>query len=404
VGDAVQAVRDAVPTSRHARLLFSMVEDLLGDSGYVESTKGGVERRLYARDGQDYVPWPVLSLNTEGRIGHVVMIRGPEEPPAPQGRERRLRNLSAGEIIVHDSAESVTVTYGEDGRWFETASTDEPLLWVEEGLAAERGGPTERFAAYVAGLRRKPPTLRMPVPLPGALQGAWVTGRRGIRHALFHGRVPDDAAWVAADGYDGIALGWGATREEALEHWRGEVERLQPRPPAPREPSGPPPPGGFTVRTARADGETPEPAPGNTPAAVVELRPLPSFKSPCGAWTRLLGDYGECIPALLHQDVAGFTLVGYALAAVLATVPGGGGLADLEGILDEIPALSPDARVAPHRDYNCVLTIYEILERGTHELAPRACESMRSDGFDPGVLDPRRLLWQVVRQRWRDLE
>jgi hypothetical protein len=48
---------------------------------------------------------------------------------------------------------------------------------------------------------------------------------------LFEGTVPTTARWLAADGFAGTALGWGATRQEAEAAWQAEVGRVRPKAP-----------------------------------------------------------------------------------------------------------------------------------------------------------------------------
>jgi len=392
MGNAVETVRDAVPTSRHARMLFSMVADRLGDAAYVESFNEETQLALFTRKENDYVPWPRLRVDLRGRMSHVKTIVGPAEPPPPKGRKRNLRNLGPGEVVVHDGPESITVTYGDDGRCVEASESRNPLPAVASAMSGGAGGPTERLAEFVAALDHGPAVVHMPVPLPGILRGVWATGRRAIRHALFHDKVPHDARWVAADGYDGAALAWGATRDEALTRWREEVERLRP---APREKAKPvdPPPGAFPLKVARADGERPEPAPENTPAAVVRLDPPPAGPCPFGAWTRVLGDYGEVVSAARRGDVAGFTMIGEPLMEKL-------GKDGLER-LDEILAQAPPQRDQWSREYNSVTTFFEV---AGDPPAARPCEGSHGDAFDPDRLRAELVRQWVVRQRWRDLE
>ena len=413
----VRLVRDAMPTSRHAAMFFRMVQDLLGRDAYVESADDGKRLVLFrrARSGEtDYVPWPLVSFGIGGRLSHIVMLRGPEEgspPPAQERRPPRVRNLGPGEVMVHDGPDSITVSYGEDGCWFETSRSANPralagvVAALEPRTARVVGLAVELLAEYVAGLdpeRHGPATVIMPVCLPGALRGVYGQGLRAIRHALFHGRVPDDARWVATDGYDGIALAWGDSRNEVLERWRNEVERLRPVPRRRKESQQPEaPPGAITISAPRADGERPEPAPKNTPAVVVPLEPLPRGEPPFGAWTRLLGRYGATAPAGLRRDVAGFTLVGDKLLETL----GPNGLARLDEALAQVPPLPDFPEISrPGIERNSRTTFYRIGDEQDGLPAATIDESVQCAEFDPGLLDADIARRRIVRHRWRDLE
>jgi len=408
----VRLVRDAVPTSRHATMLFRMIEQLLGEEGHVESANGGTRLALFrrARSGPaDYVPWPLVSLSIGGQLSQVVPLWGSEDwrPPPAQDRDPpRLRNLGPGQLIVHDGPESITVTYGDDGCWFETTRSADPraLAGVVEALEPRTARPVELVADFVAGFdpeRHGPATVHMPVCLSCALRWVSDRGLRAIRRALFHGRLPDDARWVAVDGYVGVAFAWGDSREDVLESWRQEVERLRPTPPV-RKKSQQPEAHPDTIKCAvpRSDGVTPEPAPENTPAVVVSLDPLPRADPPFGAWTRLLGLYGATAPAALRRDVAGFTLVGDEVLERL----GPNGLARLDEALAQVPP--PDIRTMSDVERNSCTTFYRIGDERDEDGLPAASVSgvAQSDEFDPGTLDAETARSRVVRHRWRDLE
>jgi len=412
---AVRMVRDAVPTSRHAEMLFRMVEDLLGDDAYVESANGGTNLVLFrrARSGEnDYVPWPLVSLCIGGRLSQVIMLSDAEgEPPPSAARKRRprLRHAGPGEVIVHDGPESITVSYGEDGHWFETARSADPrtLAGVVPFLNRGSAQPVELLADFAAGLdleRHGPGSVHMPVHLPGALRSVWLRGVRAIRHGLYHDRLPVHACWVAADGYDGIALAWGDTRTEALERWRKDVERLRPTPPKPtQQPPTDPPPDAIRMAAPRADGVVHEPAPENTPAVVVRLDAQATAAPAFGRWTRLLGHYGTTRPAAMRRDTAGFTLVGDKLLDTLGEEE----LARLDETLAEAPPPAdfrsiPGLEDRPAR--NCCTVFYRLVDETTGRAIAPLLETLQSDEFDPQLLDGDRLRWDIVRQRWRDLE
>ena len=313
---AVHAVRDALPMRRHAEMLFEMVADLLGGEAWIETWNGETTRRLFRRESPGspwFPPWPLLSVTRGGRTGPSPAMTGVpgvyEEPRPRPGPAPRLRDLGPGELDIHDGPHRVTVSYGGDGRWFECSRSVSPeaLAGAVPALAAKTGPPVEILAAFLAGLdvaRHGPGRVHLPVALPGGLQGTWLCGLFAIREALFRGRVPRSARWVAADGWTGAALTWGGTREAALDAWRAEVERVRPFPPRPEEPAEPPPEPSMeqsfegnrfhlrmTLRGPTSDVPWLEPTPENSPAALVPIGDLPGGPPALGAWTWLVGSF-----------------------------------------------------------------------------------------------------------------
>ena len=95
---AVWAIREAVPTRRHAEMLFDMVVDILGEEAWVEACNGGAIRTLFRREsaGSPFiVPWPLLSVARGGREGPSPIPTAVPgvyaEPPKRPGRAPRLR-------------------------------------------------------------------------------------------------------------------------------------------------------------------------------------------------------------------------------------------------------------------------------------------------------------------------
>ena len=111
-----------------------------------------------------------------------------------------------------------------------------------------------------------------------------------------------------------------------------------------------------------------------------------------------MGGYGSNGAAGRRQDVAGFTLVGDRVMEAL----GDDGLERLDETLAQIE--TPGLTMFPDRKFNCVSVFYRLLDERTGLPDTPRCETRRSDGFDPGMLDADLVCWCVVRQRWRDLE
>ena len=340
-GAVIHAIRGAIPTSRHATMLFDMVRGGLGDDAVLVTAADRTQLYLFRRDESGaVVPQPLLSMSTTGRRGRVLPLSwAPDEsvePPPRPGKAPALRNLGPAEITLHDGAQRFTVTYGDDGRWFETSRSASVAGFVPVVAALARGGasPVDLLASAVEALdigRHGPGRVLYPTPLPGGVAVAWLKGLYAIRDALFDGRLPEGDGWVVADGYAGTALAWGATRDEALEAWRAEARSVRPEPVKPEPPTEPLEPEGverldvgpdgfgFLVRLrgSKADVEWPEPALENTPAVVIPLAAAPREPHPFGSWVRLLGRQGATVPTPRREDPGGFTLLGRGLAEVV---------------------------------------------------------------------------------------
>jgi len=69
--EGLAALRRALPTSRHADLLFEAVEVSLGERAFVEDRSKGQCRKLFRRDQEHHdllIPWPVLTRRNGERI------------------------------------------------------------------------------------------------------------------------------------------------------------------------------------------------------------------------------------------------------------------------------------------------------------------------------------------------
>ncbi len=412
--DPVRAIRDAIPTSRHAKMLFDMVVQLVGERAVVETAGGKTQYVLFCRDApgtESVVPWPLLRLGIAGRLSAIVPLVGPGTAPPRAGIPPRLRGLGPGEVVIHDGLQSITVTYGDDGRWMETSRSEEPdaLSGVLPVLSRKAARPVELLAEYVASLdpaRHGRGRVLCPVPVP-SVQVAWNCGLFAIRDALFEGRIPADARWAVADGYEGTALGWGATREDACSAWRTEVVRAPPTPPKPAEPSRPrteplersgeP---GFRVYGASVDGPWPDPTPDSTPAVLIPLEPSPRPRSRWGSFVRLVGGFGGTGHALLRREPDGFTLVGDRVVDLVD-------LDDLGRMLDAVePFDHPDLDAARRAwlegrpEFDSLTMICRVVDDRTHmAVTPSCIESHRTRGFRGRMLDGDQLRFRVVRQR-----
>jgi hypothetical protein len=272
----------------------------------------------------------------------------------------------------------------------------------------------ERLAAFLAGLdvdRHGSGRVFLPVPLPGGAGGAWRCGLSAFRETLFRGEAPGSACVLAADGWTGRAVAHGASRDAAMEAWRRRVEEVRPFP-------GPPPPpddlpessmeqeateDGFriraTLRGPKSDVPPVEPAPENTAAATIHVPALPEAPPSFGAWTRLVGRYGEVFPAALRWEPEGFTMVGDRLLPRFDPERLEEQLAVADAKADEEDAAFPppdtDAPVTDTR-----LRVYPFLDPETGQpIEPRAKSGAWTRGFHAGNLEGDRLRGSVVRMR-----
>ncbi|MGQ0615088.1 MAG: hypothetical protein ACT4PV_15250 [Planctomycetaceae bacterium] len=404
--EPVRAIRDAVPTSRHARMLFDMVVELLGPRAVVETAGGKTQYALFCREtpgSASVVPWPLLRLGLRGRLSTIIPLIGPAEPPPRSGSPPKLRNLGPGEIVLHDGPHSVTVTYGDDGRWIETSRSEDPaaLGCVLQTLARRTARPVELLAECVASLdlaRHGPGRVLCPEPVP-SVQSAWNCGLFAIRDALFDGSIPAEARWSVADGYEGTAIAWGVTREEAISVWRAELLRVRPSSPKPAEPRGPqaePRGRGFEVRGASVDGAWPEEA----PAVTIPLDQVPTKPSSWGSFVRIVGGFGGIRHALLRRDPDGFTLIGDRVVDLVDLHRLDRALAGVEPLDHPELAAAREAWLEGRLGYDSELLVCRVVdERTLMAVTPSCVESLRTRGFRGRMLDGDRLRLRVVRQR-----
>jgi len=421
---AVWAIRDALPTRRHAEMLFDMVVDLLGDEAWVETWNGETTRTLFRRETKGprwILPWPLLSVTRGGREGpSPIRTAVPgvyEEPKTRPGPAPRLRGLGPGQLDVHDGPHRATVSYGGDGRWFECSRSESPeaLAGVVPALAGKTAPPVELVAAFLAGLdiaRHGPGRVHLPVPVPGGVQGVWNCGLHAIREALFRERVPRAARWVLADGWTGGALAWGATREAAVAAWTAELSRVRPFPSKPEAPPEPLPEpsmeqsveeSGFsmwgTLRSPASDVPWVEPSVENSPAALIPLGDLPAQPPPLGGLTWLVGATGTVLPAALRLEPGGFTLVGDRLLEGLDLAGFEERLAEAD--LKAVPRHTPPADW-PYEvpAFDCCLRTYRLVDEKTGTpVKPLVVSQSWSEGFRAIGLDGDRHRWHALRLR-----
>ncbi len=369
---AIEALKAHVPTSRHAEMLFGLLVDLLGDRAVVSTANERTLRTLFLRDAFDprsIVPWPVARLSTRGRIGWVSPTYDTAtgeivpEPERPAGKAYKLRGLGPGQIDLCDGSATIRIVYGDGGGFLESRIDDRTpsrLAEIPAALASKRAQPAELIASCVAMFdpgRHGPGRVRMPAPVPGGPDGAWMTGLHAARRALYAGRVPAEARFVVADGVAGSAVGVGLTLEAATTAFEAMVAASPPEPsrewhtawddydddgnllrrgkpprPGTASPEEEGEPGdsserwspeserradridltGGTLRLAgpTADVPLPEITVATVPCAVIPLAATPTVPPPFGRWERTIGARGATAHVARLVGPEGFLQIG----------------------------------------------------------------------------------------------
>ncbi len=484
--DAQSAVVRSLPTMHHALRLFDAVLEQLGDRGWVDPEGGQQRRRLHVRDPEHpdwIVPGPLLEHCWAGVRGEmtgpvffnadaVIPADAPEDwkPGDPWFGERdpepalypRGPDMRAGDLQIAEGPLHIRVKYDDQGLKFQTllSSTDSfswaryqgvkpyvidplsrpptlpPLPILSRSDLDPAGHDAAALGQMVAELRpqdRVAARVQLPLPIPGGADGAWNRAMWAMRRACWEGTVPPDARWLAADGFDGSALAWGATRKEALERLEAEIVRVRPKPPGwkPEPEKKDPeidhePPRriedeegkliGVSTGTIRLEapavGELawPMPLPRFTPRVVLPLPPEPErrpghlVEAGFDRWVRLIGQHGEVEHGLLREDGGGdYTLLG---AGVLDLVD------DVEALDRELDGSDTQRRAEamemaesgfpnPWEDdeYRCRVMTYQIWDDGHRKRVPASQVGARWTAEpvarDQGV----ELCWRVSRRR-----
>lgn len=475
------ALGRSVPTMRAARTLFDAIAQRLGEGAWEEPAGDG-RRCLLVRDPGDpawVVPFPLLTWTAEdgGERRTVASFVNPGAPRAadapddwkpgdppywevepeprifPRGPDMhagRLR-ISEGPTFhewVFDGRGLKSETIGSGGDSFEWIRYGnerpfalDPLarpptlhpfpLLVHPDLTPD-GIPPDRLVEAVANLRpgdRCTPRVRLPLPLPGGAEGAWLRASSALRRALWEERIPADARHAVVDGYEGHVVAWGATQEEATARWDEEVARVRPQPPGWGKQEAPPPPAkeipdeapsidrddeGRVVRVSTGTlhftlggggaAAWPIPLPRYVPAVSIPLpegpQDLPEAYAAAGftRWVRLLDEWGGSCWALLKGGDDGFVLVGEGALDLVTDLPG------LDDALDAADAECsiPDAirERSPVDEWHWRLSTYSCFDNGHRRaIPPTSSSSAWGGGFDPWRLDGRRCRWGLARLR-----
>jgi len=467
---AQRAIIGAVPTMHHAAELLDALIAALGDRAWIDPSWTAYDRRVYVRDS-DRAEWIVATSVLEHRFvdRHELKIALSADASAPAPRpapdivpEGPL--MRTGDLFLREGSACLQIGYDERGLLREVLETGgdffvcgyraETVPHTIDPLArpptvmphsvlcrADIPDPSwsiDQLAQLLANLNpvaRVPARLRVPAPLPLGAEGVRMRAIDALREACFRGVIPDAARFAVADGFDGVALGWGATAEEAIAHWEQEVFRKKPRPP--QAPSAPPPdddepkpiprigndrprefrsPDGKTVGFSTGmmtlggigGGGVPWPAaiPTNVPALLIPLPAVPEAVPAAFArvgfdrCVRIVSALGEVHYALMRETPRGFTLIGEHVLDIVDPDP--------EALEAEIDKADADKREffrsagAPSAwddpQYRTAMLYYRCFDSGHRKRIPCEFDSgEHSAAFSLRSLDGDRLPWGVAR-------
>ncbi len=212
----------ALPTSRHASMLFDAVTELLGDAAQLLSWDDGRHRALFRKDAErrDWlVPWPQLEIREGERLQGRFEIETNAEPvftteiSAPGVR---MAGLKRGQIAFGEAPIAVHAEFSDEGMRVVphtghglshvAAPCDEAEVLAR--LVNDFAGPgtaVERLAARVAGLDpgRYPARVRWGSGSEGRPDGRWAGCWKPMGVALWTEQVPPTARWL----YTGLRTG-----------------------------------------------------------------------------------------------------------------------------------------------------------------------------------------------------
>jgi len=134
----------------------------------------------------------------------------------------------------------------------------------------------------------------------------------------------------------------------------------------------------FTLRAPASDVPWPDPTPGNTPAAIVPLRPPPETAPPAGCWTPLLDRFGNLTYAVVRRQTDGFLIVGPGAAERVD-------LADVKRLVAE--AARPPWPDAPEFEATRPKANYDLAWYAMDGDAFRYAGGSRGEAFTPASLD-----------------
>ena len=300
VADCRRAIRRTLPTRHRAKQFFDAVVALLGERAFVDETFAPDDLRVHVRAAEDarlVIGAPLVRLTRgPGQSQTVMRLVNkdavlPEEAPdgwqpgdPPWAPPTELRpeilprgpEMCGGAINLAEGHGRFEVEYDERGvRGSGTETGGDTFIWLRRAATAPyhldtlsrppsqtplsmlaragldpAGHTVEQLAALlVAGEleQRVAWRVHMPVPLPMTIEGIVLVARIGLRTAMFAGEIPAEARWAVADGFEGRAVAWGDTIDDALEKFTRVAFAKKPRPPGTSakddaEPEKPPPP------------------------------------------------------------------------------------------------------------------------------------------------------------------
>ncbi|GDX82225.1 hypothetical protein LBMAG42_40360 [Deltaproteobacteria bacterium] len=394
---ANDALKRSLPSLSDADRVFTLVEASLGDRALRDVWSTPSERCLLVTDPErpEWVvpqrlmylisdwrrPEPMqMHMELPPRIERIVARRKAKEeaeakanPPEPESVVTLSPGGRPGKFGLYHHTAQLEITYGERGEgvewmasrgdsWASSVPDEKPFtidtlarppqalphpVLYNPGLL-EGGVSVEVFAKLIAATRLDTAIVgrvRMPVPQPGGVCGAWQRALNFLKIAEWAGQVDPGENWVVIDAWNGSAMVFDPDRDEAFRRWAALVQQVQPLPPVERAPepprspepepeAGEPEPGAVhklpVVHEDRAVATTgmmqfvfvppvimawPEALPQNVPAVTMPLPAVPHVPPKLAAMgftrsMRLYGDYGEVAFAFIREEPGGFTLVG----------------------------------------------------------------------------------------------
>jgi len=486
---AMQSIRNSLPTLQLALRCFEEAAALSGSSGWVDPA-GGTPRRLLCRYDSDglLIPFPVMAL-LRGRAVPVVgaMFRLGNGPPAhgspkpdagsdagvsradPARFQPRSALAEPGQITFSEGPSHFGLEYGPAG---ELACTNiaggdaftqgflghtepfavdnlarppcvRPVSLLLRGDLSRDGHPVEALARMALDLdpgRATPLRAIVPAEVPYNVLQMTESALRGARRALVANPL-SGAGWLAVDGYEGCAIAFAPTADEAVSRCRDQMNGKQPLPPALRTKapesleayrlrksmeSAPRAPGvrksadGKTARVdlgtisiSRAAPESDEskmwepPVPETTPIILCPVGPAPEAPQALAAagFVRrldILDRFGHIRHGWVREDSNGWTMVGHGIAD--AVVPGSIDQ-EIATAFKEYEDLEKDFEIEPPTSVPSFpwTTLHLVVWDSSRRRRCPATLVQSSRGLGPSIesLDTEHAAWRVVVARRR---
>jgi len=453
VRDAVACIERSLPTTGHAMQLFDAVLARMGDR-FVEDLGHPIGlRAIVAGDGDWLVPWPVIEL------GLGPPSPGDPERAAPELGPRGAQRRSA-RLAIHEGGERLSIQFDDNGLpqivaipvgdWWSYSNHPElparydrdnrpprkpPMSMVLRDDLDPRGVSIDALADMILALdpKRTGARVRIKDPVGFGTRGCVLRALPGLRRALFSTAIPESARFLVCDGYEGVAISYGATSSEALDGFAAALFRNKPKRPA-HDLNEPDDDGAYGVtihegpKVVEHDAEDgkrielgrmkigvrfpppslgfPRVTPATIPLVLLPLPQVPELPDAARAaglarWARVVDERGDVANVLVRDDERGMTAVG---EGVLDCVD----LATLDDALDEAERAEEEATPAEVRDDPLYRGRFErprFLHFGVWDALERQPTTPRVAGGAFGgvtavdAYDGAKMAWAVTRAR-----